>query len=203
MAADANIAIICVSQREQGAAVVAPSSVTIGGEAATSLSSSTSAAGGQRADLYYKLSPLTGAQTVAVTGGAGTDRMVTGVMTFKGVAQTSTFNTASTGTAVDASADLNGIASAVNELVVMCGAVRVLTSTPSPDATAPTSDERYELGFDSGGTTTLGFGYTEAGASPTVDMRVDLSVSETWAAVAASMRPLATSTRRPQPPVLF
>ena len=85
VAADANIAIICVSQREQGAAVVAPSSVTIGGEAATSLSSSTSAAGGQRADLYYKLSPLTGAQTVAVTGGAGTDRMVTGVMTFKGV----------------------------------------------------------------------------------------------------------------------
>jgi hypothetical protein len=194
VAVDANIAIICISQRDQGGAVTAPSAVTIGGENATSLSSSTSAAIGQRADLYYKLSPLTGAQTVAVTGGAGTDRMVTGVMTFKNVAQTSTFNTASTGTGVNTTAYVDSIASAVGELVVMCGGVRVLTSTPSPEATAPVSTEQFELGFDSGGTTTLGYGYTEAGDSPTINMRVTLSASETWVAVAASMREVAASS---------
>jgi hypothetical protein len=169
-------------------------SVTIGGQAATFLDGVNNSTNALRVELWYKLSPLTGAQTVAVTPDATTDRMVTGVMTFKNVAQTSTFNTPSTlgSSASGTDADLDSIASAVGELAVLCGQSRVLTSTPSPDATAPVSTERYELGFDSGGTTTMGFGYTEDGASPTINMRIDLATSELWALVGVSMRPLAT-----------
>jgi hypothetical protein len=197
VAVDANIAIVCIGQREIGAAVQAPSNVTIGGEAASSLTSATASTNALRVDLYYKLSPLTGTQTVAATGGAGTDRMVTGVMTFKGVAQTSTFNTAASlgSSAAGTNADLTGIASAVGELVVLCGQSRIDTVTPSPDPTVPSSTERYEQAFSSGGTSTLGFGYTEDGANSTIDMRIDLATSDTWALAAASMRP-AAETRR-------
>jgi hypothetical protein len=194
VAADANIAIICTAQREIGLAVAQPSAVTIGGENATHLVGVNNSTNNLRADLFYKLAPLTGAQTVAVTGGVDTDRMVTTVMTWKGVAQTSTFNTASSlgSTASGTNADLDGIASALGEMVVLCGSSRVNTATPSPDATAPASTERIEQGFDSGGITTMGFAYSEDGAASTVDVRIDLAVSETWALVAASMRPLAT-----------
>jgi hypothetical protein len=197
VAADANIAIICTAQRETGLAVAQSTSVTIGGQAADGmLVGVNNSTNNVRAELWYKLSPLTGAQTVAVTGGAGTDRMVTTVMTWKNVAQTSTFNTAASigSTASGTNADLNGIASAVGEMAVLCGSVRVLTATPSPDATAPVSTERIEQGFDSGGTTHMGFGYSEDGAASTVDMRIDLAGSETWALVAASMREVAASS---------
>jgi len=160
VAADANIAIICVWQRDSGTSVTQSSGVTIGGQAATWLVGVNNSLNSLRSDLWYKLAPLTGAQTVVASGGATVSRMVTGVMTFKGVAQTSTFNTpASVGSsASDTNADLNGIASAVGELVVLCGGDRLQTTTPSPDATVPVSTERFELGFNSGGTTTLGFG---------------------------------------------
>lgn len=195
VAADANIAIICVSQREDGGAAAQAASVTLGGQAATYVDGVVSASGVTRAEMWVKLTPLTGAQTVAVTGGVATDRMVTGVMTFKNVAQTGTFNTVSKlgspGTSTDA--DLNGIASAVGELVVLCGASRVNSATPSPDPTVPVSTEQYEFGFDSGGVTHEGFGYTEAGASPTIDMRIDLASAQSWALIAVSMRELASS----------
>src|SRR5690349_3910320 len=68
VAADANIAIICTAQRELGAAVQPSSSVKIGGEDAILLSAGIASTNGLRAEIWYKLSPLTGAQTVAVTG---------------------------------------------------------------------------------------------------------------------------------------
>ena len=190
VAADANIAIICVAQREDGLAVAQSTSVTIGAQAATLLSAGVNSTNRVRAEIWYRLSPLTGAQTVAATGGAGTDRMVTGVMTFKNVAQSATFNTPSSLGSSAASTDINldSIASAVGELVVLCGQTRIQTVTPAPDPTAPVSTEVFEQGFDSGGTTTLGFGYTEAGSTSSVNMRIDLSANELWAVTAASMR---------------
>ena len=197
VAADANIAIICLWQRDTGTGASQSSGVTIGGQAATFLIGVNNSTNALRSDLWYKLSPPTGAQTVAASGGATVSRMVTGVMTFKNVAQTGTFNTAASvgSTGVTTNADLNSIASAVGEMVVLCGGDRVQTVTPSPDATVPVSTERFELGFDSGGTTTLGFGYTEDGASPTVDMRIDLSgAGDLYALTAVSMRELAATT---------
>ena len=207
VAVDANIAIVCTAQRESGLAVAQSSSVTIGGQAADGmLVGANNSTNNVRAELWYKLAPLTGSQTVAVTGGAGTDRMVTTVMTWKGAAQTSTFNTASSlgSTASGTNIDLDGIASALGEMVVLCGSSRVLASTPSPDATAPVSTERIEQAFDSGGTSHMGFGYSEAGAASTIDMRIDLATSETWAVVAASMRELvAPATGRNRGVVLL
>jgi hypothetical protein len=197
VAPDANIAIICVWTRDAATGVGQSTNVTIGGQAATFLVGQNNSTNALRVDLWYKLAPLTGAQTVAATGEASASRMVTGVMTFKNVAQTSTFNTpASIGsTGVGTDADLDNIPSAVGELVALCGGVRVQTINASPDATVPVSTEQYELGFDSGGTTTKGFGYTEDGASPTVNMRIDFSgAGDLWALAAASMREAVTAT---------
>lgn len=195
VAADANIAVTCVGTRENGGVAVAPT-VTIGGEAMTHLDGGTDSSGVSRADLFYKLSPLTGVQSVVVTGGAGADRIAFATTTWKGVAQASTFNTVAKigASSAGTNADLNSIPSAIGEVVAACGAARVQTATPSPDPTAPTSDERREQPFDLSGTTTIAWAYSEAGASPTVDIRVDLAGSEIWAMVGASMRPLAAAT---------
>ena len=194
VAADANIAIVCVGTRENGGLAVAPT-VTIGGQAMTHLDGVTNSSGVSRADLFYKLSPLTGVQSVEVTGGAGADRVAFATTTWKGVAQTGTFNTVAKigSSAAGTNADLDAIPSAVGELVVLCGAARVQTATPSPDATAPVSTERREQPFDLSGTSTMAWAYSEDGAASTVDMRIDLGASEIWAQVAASMREVASS----------
>lgn len=198
VAADANLVMACVVEREDGLAVAQATSVTIGGQAMTALPSGAgvNSTTRLRAEWFYRLAPSTGAQTVAVTGGAGTDRMVTTVITLKGAAQSSTFNTPSVlgSTAAGTNVDLNSIASAVGELGLLCGISRVETVTPSPDAATPVSTELIEQPFNSGGTSTLGFIYSEDGASPTIDMRVDLSGNEIWAVSGVSVRAAAAAS---------
>lgn len=194
VAADANIAIICLAMRETTPSVQPATAVTVGGQAATFLAGVTTGDSIIRTEMWYKLAPLTGAQTVAVTADATTDRIVTGVMTFKDVAQASTFNTAVTNSSTGSTnADVDSISSAVGEVGVYCGGVRTSASTPSADATAPVSTERFEEPHNDA-ISVIGFGYTEDGAATSIDMRVDLTGSERWAAAAVSMRPLVTSS---------
>jgi hypothetical protein len=192
--------------RESGGAVQAATGVTVGGAAATFLSGSTNANNVIRAELWYKLAPATGTVAITTTGHASTDAMVVGTLSFKAVAQTSTFNTAKNAEgSSDANADANTIASAAGEMGVDCLAARYGAAsavTLSADGTAPVSTERYDNAHDAGGGTLTGGGYTEDGAATSIDMRVDLSESVQWAAVAVSMRPL-TVTRRPIAPIIL
>jgi hypothetical protein len=206
VAADANIAVVCLAIRDDGGAVAAATGVTIGGDAMTRLRGETHSGNIIRAELWYRLAPLTGSQTVAVTGAVGTDRIVTGVMTFKGVAQSNTWATDADGAVGQGSStnmDVDSIASALGEMGVFCGASRGLNQTASPDGTAPVVTERVELCADCSGGTLLGYSATEDGAATSINMRVDLTVSATWVAVGASMQAAATSTRRPIAPMVF
>lgn len=196
-AADANIAIICVAVRDSGAAVAAVSAVTVGGQAATLLARVANAGNVVASELWYKLAPTAGSQTVAVTSGAGTDMTVTGVMSFKGVAQSSSFNTQGTAEGVTANAaDVDALASAVGELGVLCGAGRTATTpveTVAADATSPVSTERFDHDYSASTTAIRGWGYTEPGATTSINMRVDYNAdaSTQWATVAVSMRAAA------------
>jgi hypothetical protein len=200
LAAGANAIIVCVGSRESGGSPVPASAVTVGGEVATKLDSQ--AFGVMNVDLWYKLTPLTGAQTIAATGGAGTDHMVTGAMSFTGVAQTSTFNTVGKVTSATTNLDVDSLASAVGEVGVFCGTIRDTaadSSAASADATAPTSTERFDTRKSVVVST---HGYTEDGAATSINMRVDIvTPSGEAAAVAVSMR--AAATRRPIAPILL
>lgn len=196
----ASIAVACVFERDSGGAVAAPSGVTINGEAMTLVTGASHAQGGvMHASMWYKLSPASGTPEVIATAGAGTDFTVVGVISFTGVAQTDTWNTATTVGSIATNIDLDSLASAVGEVGVMCGSVRENTGetvTASADATAPVSLERYDYPHttDISGTA---FAYTEAGAVTSINMRVDISLSRQFAAVGASMRAAADTSTGP------
>lgn len=192
IAADATAVIICPAERDTdlGGLTANTASVTVGGQAATQLIGVSDATPWVRSVMFYKLAPLTGAQTVAVTPDTGTDRIVTTVISLKNVAQTNTFNTAasvgSTGTG-STNADLDGIASAVGELVLVCGASSTSASTASPDATAPTSTEQSDVAHTNA-TSVRSWVYTEDGSATSTDVRVDLAASHRWAMAGAAIR---------------
>jgi hypothetical protein len=189
IASDANLALVCVASAAYGLNVQQATSVTIGGEAATHLVGFNQTADNiVRADIWYTLAPPTGSQTVAVTSHASTNYTVTGVMTFKGVAQSSTFNTTATAAGHTANADIAHLASAVGEMGVMCGGFRNEAATVSPDAGKPVSVERFEREHATR-ISAGGFGYTEDGAVTSIAMRVNLSVAKHWTVVGVSLRP--------------
>jgi len=200
VASDANIAIVCVAGRDSGGAVQPAVSASVEGQAATFLAGITNAGNVIRVDLFYKLSPITGANvTASATADSANEFTIVGMMTFKTVAQTSTFNTEKTAQGVtENAADINTLASAVGELGVLCGAGRTATGTASivePDPTSPVSTERFDHEYTGTDTAVRGWGYTEAGAASSIDMRVDYDedASTQWATAAVSMRPLADS----------
>lgn len=207
IAADATIAILCLSYRDDGGAVAAIATApTVNGQDATFVNG-VSVGNVMRVEMWYRSSPTTG--TVAATYPAGTDAAVTGIMTFKGVTTGTTaaiFNdddghtASSTGSTT---AYVDSITSAVGEMGVYCGAARTSTTTASAEGTAPVSVEQYEQSQTSGGGGMVGFGYTEDGAATSINMRVTLSASVQWTAVGASMLPAAASTRRPVAPMVF
>jgi hypothetical protein len=190
---DANIAIVCLSMRENDGGVQSATGVTVGGEAATFLVASSNPTDNvHRVEIWYKLAPATGTPQVIATAHASTDSLITGVMSFKGVAQTSTFNTAKTASgAPNANADVDNLASAVGEVGVYCGEAAGASgiTTVSADGGAPisTSTKRYKDKHSNG--RAVGFGFTEVGAVTSINMRVNLSASVNWAAAAVSLRP--------------
>lgn len=186
---DADAALVGVCERDTNASgfTVDTATVTIAGASATQLLGHDNGVS-IRALLFYQLTPATGTPTIAVTGDTGNDRLVIGVMSLKGVQQSSTFNTAGTGSGLGVTnADIDALASAAGEFAVMLGCIRTNAITPSADATAPVSAEQLDVAHTDS-TSVRAFLYTEAGASPTLDMRVDLSGSGDWAGVAVSIR---------------
>jgi hypothetical protein len=196
MASDDNFVLVCLAERDTNASGMTAGSatVTVGGVSATLIGATQSPTNILRAAMFYLLSPPTGTVIVNVTGDTGADRMIVSVLSLKGVAQSSTFDTyGGNSSSGSANADINSLPSAVGELGVMCGAVRTSASTPSPDATSPVSVEQIDIAHTDA-TSVRGFVYTEDGAAPSLDMRVDLSASEHWAAGAISIRPLAVTS---------
>lgn len=191
-AANANIAIICTGIRENGQGAAEASSVTVDGAAATFLSGSGASPDNIiRNGIWYKLAPTTGTVTVAVTGATGTDFLVTGVMSFIGVAQSSTFNTVGTLAGTGTNVNINSLASAVGEMGVMCGANLSEVFTVAPDPGTPVSVEQFER-HHATSTSLTGYGYTEDGAATSINMQADVSSSVNLAAAAVSMRPLGS-----------
>lgn len=204
IASDANFVAVCVVSREFGLSVGAVSSVTVGGVSASLASRAQSANANVSAELWYVVSPPTGAQTIAVTNAAQNDRTLTVAISLKGVATSSTLGTPVPVGDSAASVDVNvdAIASAVDELGLLCGVGRVNTTTVSADAAAVVSTEQIEVAH-SDSTSMVGYIYTEAGAAPTIDMRVDLSTSERWAAVGVSVKPLVAASQRKRGAVFY
>lgn len=203
----ATLAIICVAARESGGAIANVASVTYGGNNAT-FHARQATGGVTLAEMWYYPNPPASAQSVVATGGAGTDFMVTGVMTFTGSATTSPLGTAvpftSGGTT---NVDLDAIASAVGEMGVACGNTRQAngsTVTVSADATVTASDEQFERRHSPESNSLAGWGYTEPGAATSINMRIDQSGSAQVSAVAASIAvaPAGASQRPISPMVL-
>lgn len=206
IAADANLAIVCLAERDTNSSnfTASTASVTVGGVAATQLTAVQTSDNLIRSVLFYKLAPATGSVTVQATPDTGSDLMAVGVLTFKGVAQSGTFNTAATNSSTgSANADVDGLASSVGELAVLCGATRLSTTTASPDATTPVSTEQLDYVTTGGAIFVRMFSYTEDGASSSINMRVDLAGSDRWAAAAVSLRPLLTTAVRHRSTVLL
>lgn len=194
LAADADAIFICMGQRDFDSAIQPAVSVTVGGENATHVAGAHGAANTTRADLYYLVNPPTGTQQIIATADASVNTMATAAISLKGVASTSTLNTAKTNAANSGmDIDVDTLASAVGELGLLCGTVRTNTPTVSPDATAPTSTERVEYAsMQSFGQ--IVFIYTEDGATTSIDMRVDSDTSINWAAAAVSIRAAAEAS---------
>lgn len=195
IAADANLILINVCSRDAGLAIQPVTSVSVGGQAATRINRVQTSNNGISAELWQRISPLTGSQTVAVTNDAANERTVTTVISLKGVDTAAAFGTEVTASdpgTTDANVDVNGIGSRVNDLVVMGGCARVNTTTVAPDATVPVSVEQVERAH-ADSTALIGFLYSEDGVSPTVDMRADLTPSERWAAVGVSVQSVTVS----------
>lgn len=196
IAADANLVLINVCTRDPGSAIQPVTSVSVGGQAATLIARVQNSANALSAELWRRISPLTGSQTIAVTNDAANDRTVTTVISLKGVDTAAAFGTEVTASdpgAADANVDVNGIGSQVNDLVIMGGCARVNTTTVAPDATVPVSTEQVERAH-ADSTALIGFIYSENGASPTVDMRADLTPAERWAAVGVSVHSTASAS---------
>lgn len=193
VAADANLLLIFVSQLDTAPAAVV--GVTVEGSAATLITGCAKTQGVVRTEIWYYLNPPTGAGvTVAVdTSGTATDATMTGTMSIKGVDTSNPFGTCSTDGTTDSSVDINNITTTLNDLVVI-GVSANSTASCSADATSPVSTERFDA---NNGGNLGGCGYTENGASPTTDMRVDLSGSLTHAEVAVAVH---GSGRRPIAP---
>lgn len=195
IAADANLVVVCLAERDTDAGGITAdtASVTVGGASATKLNAVTNPDATSRGVFFYKLAPATGSQTIAVTADTGTNRLTTGVISLKGAAQTSTFNTSSTNSSnTGTDADLNGIASAVGEFVVLCGSSVTAAASASPDATAPASTEQLDVA-NSDSTSIRVWVYTEDGAASTTDIRVDLASGNRWTMVGVAVRQLSSA----------
>lgn len=190
IASDANLVLVCLAERDTSAGgfTADTATVTVGGAAATKLSASQESTPQVRVVMFYKLSPSTGAQTIAATSDAGIDRLLTGVLSLKGVDGSSTFNTSGTNSNTGSTdADVDGLASAAGEFAVLCGASATAASTTSADATAPVSTQQLDAAVTDS-LTVRGWIYTEAGDTSTINMRVDLASIVRWAATAVSIR---------------
>lgn len=203
-AADATLALVCASDRDTTENTLgANPTATYAGNAMTAVPGAIGTySDTMRSSMFYYVSPPSGASNIELNESASSDRYVMSVITLKGTATTDIFNTASATGASSASADIDGLASAVGEFAVMCGAIRTNTPTVSPDATSPVSTEQVEYDHpDAIGITH--FVYTEDGAATSINMRVDISASQWWAAAAVSIRPAVSASVRRQAPVFY
>ena len=194
---DATGIVVALCERDTNASnfTAGSSTVTVGGVSATQVTAVQTSDNIIRIPMFYLASPSIGTQSIVANSDTGSDRMIVGSMTVKGAALSSPLNTALTASNIgSANADISGLASNANELAVLVGCVRTSTVTPSPDATAPVSTEQLDVAHTDATSVRI-FIYTESGASPTVDMLVDLSASERWSADAVSiMPPVASGT---------
>lgn len=190
------LALACIAERATGSNMGAgPASVTYGGNAMTLVPGATQTQGSlMKTSIFYYVSPPSGSQTVAMNASTNSNRYMMSVITLAGTATTSIFNTAGTnGAASGTNLDVDGLASAVGEFAVACGAQETNSPAFSADATSPVSTEQVDEDMTSIDAIGLShFIYTEDGAATSIDMRVDSTVSQDWSMSAVSIRPAAS-----------
>lgn len=196
---------VCVSTRDHGLAIQPVTSVTVGGVSAMLVDRAQTSNNGISAELWHLPSPPTGVQSIVVTNDAVNERTVTTAISLTGTATSSMLGTAITATdpgSANANVDVDVIPSAVGELGIVCGAARVDTTTVAADPTAPVSTERVERAH-ADSTSLIGFLYSEDGAATSINMRMDLTPAERWAAVGVSVKPLVATTPRKRGAVFY
>lgn len=188
-AADATLALACITERDTTLSIGAGPSATYGGNAMTLVPGATQTQATRlKTSLFYYVSPPSGSQAFSVTKSTNANRSIATVVTLKGTATTSIFNPAGTnGADSGTNLDVDGLASAVGEFAVLCGQQSTNAPVVSADATAPVSTELTEVDH-SDGTGLTHFMYTEDGAATSINMRVDSDTSIYWSAVAVSIR---------------
>jgi len=189
--------LICRYIREDTGAVAADTSVpTVDGSTAgvTQIGTGITNSGNVvRAEAYYLLNPATGSRTVATSPAATTDRNMIALISLAGVHQSSPIGTPSTNQGGSTNMDVDGIASAVDDLVFLCGNTRFFaTDNPavaSPDATSPVSTELLDVRHTGTSNGLSAVVYYEAGAATSTNIRVDLDDAVQWAAIGVAFQP--------------
>jgi len=203
----ANFAYICVGVRDSAGAVVVPTNVTVNGVAATSVGNMVNSLNVVAASVWRHNNPPVGTVNVTATGGAGTDFMLMAVRSYGGVDTSNPIGTPVNKATSTASTDMDvdAISSGSGQLGVLCGTARKggANVTFVPDATVPVSTEYADFTHSSGSPQISLAVYEEAGANPSIDMRVDVSESVQSAAVGVSLIPAIVSSVRPRPLVVF
>lgn len=196
--ASSNMAVVLVCERDtNGSGFTDDAVVSVGGASALLIDRAQSTDNLVRALLFARVNPSTGSATIAVTGDTGSDRLVVGVLDYADVASSGSFGApVINGSSGSNNVDVDGVPSSIGELGVMGGCARTSAVTVSADPTAPVSTERLNAAHTDSVSIRL-FAYDEPGASGTINMRADLSVSERWAAVGVSMRSASTFRRKP------
>jgi hypothetical protein len=164
------------------------SGITVGGNALTQLDTINN---GSLVDvaLWYRKSPPTGSQGIAVDFLSGTPTSQIGAITFAGVDLTNTFGTVVKGTTDNATARTEDVTAAVNDLVLdVVGAYHAAASTYTVGA-GQTSRWAAAL---SGSTTRNGMGSTEAGAT-TVTMSWSSSTATYWGQIGVAVKAAAAA----------
>lgn len=153
--------------RQSAANVGECTSVTYNSVAATRLDHDRSGSSQHAGEIWRLIAPATGTNTVAVTCDAAVERVVTGVITAYGVDQVTPDDGLTFQDGVTSSCCTWGVSSAVGELVFVTASVRSTATACAPGAS---EDERWDVQTTGTGTDAHGCGYTEPGATGTVNV---------------------------------
>jgi len=195
--ATANLVVVGVGIRHDGAEIAPPTSVTVGGDTCTEIV--TKNITGNYSSLWYKTNPSTGNQTVTANYSdvGGDDYQVIGAVAFIGASTTTPYENAASATGTSSTPNVN-VTSETGSIVIDCVSSSVSQTTTLTVGTNQTQRVRDAStgGYLTGGQRELFGMSTEAGVTTTA-MGWTFGVSTEWGACGASIKAAATGEPAP------
>lgn len=189
IASDANLLIVCTSEC-CSSGTEGTTSVTVGGQNLTFLQEIRNTSGDLHGEMWYKLAPPTGSQTIATAFDNGDGWISVVAISFKGVKQSAPTRL-DTGDGTT-NAPTNTTTSAVGNLALDCLSQAGGGVTPATPTFGGGQTQRWAFHHDNA----LGsYGSTKAGASPNVTLSETLDDIYFWAKLDVSLEPIETRRR--------